>query len=180
LPIVVMAERISVAVGLFCAKLKAVASNSVLQGLIVLMGGPFCVDGAANRTVAIRTIRDIEERGELTRAAPVGPDLLLTAVQLGAVGLERAGDTTVDTVLPGARLPFVTPGKNGGRRRRRRLRVAHARGHLDLRRRRGDRLLRPEHGVERARRRACRVPGATGISAAAARMRQPDPRRESR
>ena len=76
------------------------------------MGGPFCVDGAANRTVAIRTIRDIEERGELTRAAPVGPDLLLTAVQLGAVGLERAGDTTVDTVLLGASLPFVTPGRS--------------------------------------------------------------------
>jgi outer membrane autotransporter protein len=38
--------RTSVAVGLFCAKPKTVASNSVLQGLIVLMGGPFSVDGA--------------------------------------------------------------------------------------------------------------------------------------
>jgi len=98
----------SVAVGLFCAKPKTVASNSVLQGLIVLMGGPSSVDGAANRAVASRTIRDIEERGELTRAAPVGPDLLLTSVRAG------------------------------------------------------------------------RVPGATGISAAVARMRQSDPRRESR
>jgi hypothetical protein len=33
--------------------------------------------------VASRTIQDIEERGELTRAEPVGPDLLLTSVHLG-------------------------------------------------------------------------------------------------
>jgi len=65
-------------------------------------------------TVSSRTIQDLEERGELklTRAQPVGPDLLLTSVHLGAIGLERAGDTTVDAVLLGANLPFVTPGKN--------------------------------------------------------------------
>jgi len=64
--------------------------------------------------VASRTIQDFEERGELTltRAMPVGPDRLLTSVHLGAIGLERAGDTTVDTVLLGASLPFVTPGEN--------------------------------------------------------------------
>ena len=69
---------------------------------------------AAALTVASRTINDFEERGELrlTRAMPVGPDLLLTSVHLGAIGLERAGDTTIDTVLLGANLPFVTPGKN--------------------------------------------------------------------
>jgi uncharacterized protein with beta-barrel porin domain len=65
-------------------------------------------------TVASRTINDFEERGELklTRAAHLGPDLLLTDVYVGALGLERAGDTTVDTVVLGASLPFVTPGKN--------------------------------------------------------------------
>jgi hypothetical protein len=53
-------------------------------------------------------------RGELklTRATPVGPDLLLTSVHVGAIGLERTGDTTVNAVLLGANLPFVTPGKN--------------------------------------------------------------------
>jgi hypothetical protein len=65
-------------------------------------------------TVASRTIQDLEERGEvkLTRATPVGPDLLLASVYVGALGIERLGDTTVNTVLLGAGLPFVTPGKN--------------------------------------------------------------------
>ncbi len=65
-------------------------------------------------TVASRTIQDFEERGELklTRAAPVGPDLLLTSVHVGVLGLERAGDTTVNTTLLGINLPFVTPGKS--------------------------------------------------------------------
>lgn len=65
-------------------------------------------------TVASRTIQNIEQRGELklTRAAPVGPDLLLTNVYVGALGIERLGDTTVNTVLLGSNLPFITPGKN--------------------------------------------------------------------
>lgn len=65
-------------------------------------------------TVASRTIQNVEERGELklTRATPVGPDLLLTNVYVGALGIQRLGDTTVNTVLLGASLPFVTPGKN--------------------------------------------------------------------
>ncbi len=69
---------------------------------------------AANLTVASRTIQDVEERGalELTRATPIGSDLLLTSVHVGAIGLDRAGDTTVNAVLLGANLPFVTPAKN--------------------------------------------------------------------
>ncbi|HEY1544056.1 MAG TPA: autotransporter domain-containing protein [Xanthobacteraceae bacterium] len=65
-------------------------------------------------TVAGRTIQDIEERGELklTRATPVGPDLLLTSVHIGAIGIERLGDTTVNTTILGVGLPFVTPGRN--------------------------------------------------------------------
>jgi outer membrane autotransporter protein len=64
--------------------------------------------------VASRTIQDLEERGEvkLTRATRVGSDLLLTSVYVGAIGLERLGDTTVNTVLLGAGLPFVAPGQN--------------------------------------------------------------------
>ncbi len=77
-------------------------------------GGYTETGSSANLTVASRTIQDIEERGELklTRATPIGPDLLLTSVHVGAIGLERFGDTTVNTVLLGANLPFVTPGKN--------------------------------------------------------------------
>jgi hypothetical protein len=65
-------------------------------------------------TVNSRTIQDLEERGELklTRAMPVGPDLLLTSIHVGAIGLERVGDTTVSTVLLGINLPFVTPGRS--------------------------------------------------------------------
>src|SRR5262249_37122410 len=65
-------------------------------------------------TVASRTIQDIEERGEvkLTRAMPVGPDLLLASVHVGALGIERVGDTSVNTVVLGAGLPFVAPGKS--------------------------------------------------------------------
>jgi hypothetical protein len=65
-------------------------------------------------TVAGRTTQDLEERGELklTHLLPAGSDLLLTSVHVGAIGLERVGDTTVNTVLLGASLPFVTPGKN--------------------------------------------------------------------
>ncbi|HLH89737.1 MAG TPA: autotransporter domain-containing protein [Xanthobacteraceae bacterium] len=64
--------------------------------------------------VASRTTQDMEERAELKlrRAVPVGPDLLLTSVHLGAIGVERIGDRTIDTVLLGLDLPFVTPGRN--------------------------------------------------------------------
>ena len=66
-------------------------------------------------TVSSRTIQDLEERGQLklTRTTVFGGgDQLLTSVHVGALGLERVGDTTVNTVLLGASLPFVTPGKS--------------------------------------------------------------------
>jgi Autotransporter beta-domain len=65
-------------------------------------------------TVASRTIQDLEERGELklTRAVPVGAALLLASVHVGVIGLERAGDTTVNAALLGVNLPFVTPGRS--------------------------------------------------------------------
>ena len=77
-------------------------------------GGYTEAGSAANLTVASRTVQDLEERGELklTRATPIGPDLLLTSVHIGAIGLQRTGDSTVNAVLLGANLPFVTPGKN--------------------------------------------------------------------
>jgi len=68
----------------------------------------------ANLTVGSRTISDFEERGELklTRSIPLGPDRLLTSLYVGALGVERAGDTTINTVVLGASLPFVTPGRS--------------------------------------------------------------------
>jgi outer membrane autotransporter protein len=69
----------------------------------------------ANLTVASRTIQDFEQRGELklTHTTAFTPkDALLTSVNAGVLGIERVGDTTINTVLLGQGLPFVTPGKN--------------------------------------------------------------------
>jgi hypothetical protein len=46
---------------------------------------------------------DGEERGglALSRATPVGPDPLLASVHVGVLGIERLGDTAVNTVLLG-------------------------------------------------------------------------------
>jgi uncharacterized protein with beta-barrel porin domain len=77
-------------------------------------GGYTEVGTTAPLTVASRTIGDFEERGELelTRTTPVGPDLLVASLHVGVLGIERMGDTTVNTVLLGASLPFVTPGRH--------------------------------------------------------------------
>jgi hypothetical protein len=69
----------------------------------------------ADLTVAGRTTQDTEERGELQlthTTSFMGADQLLTSIYGGVLGLERAGDTTVNTVQLGADLPFVTPGQN--------------------------------------------------------------------
>ena len=78
-------------------------------------GGYTETGSTANLTVASRTIHDFEQRGELklTRTTAFTPkDALLTSVNVGVLAIERAGNTTVNTVLLGQGLPFVTPGKN--------------------------------------------------------------------
>ena len=77
------------------------------------LGGYSEAGTTAPLTVARRTIQDFEERGELalTRAQPLGGDLLLTRVHAGALAVERAGDSTVDATLLGINLPFATPGR---------------------------------------------------------------------
>ena len=78
-------------------------------------GGYTETGSTANLTVANRTIQDFEQRGELklTRVtAFTARDVLLTSVNVGVLGIERLGDTTINTVLLGQGLPFVTPGKN--------------------------------------------------------------------
>jgi hypothetical protein len=69
----------------------------------------------ADLTVASRTIQDFEQRGELklTHTTAFTPkDALLTSVNVGVLGVERVGDTTVNTILLGQNLPFITPGRN--------------------------------------------------------------------
>jgi outer membrane autotransporter protein len=70
---------------------------------------------SANLTVGSRTLQDIEERAQakLTHTTAFGPsEFLLTSVHVGVLGIERVGDTTINTVLLGANLPFITPGKS--------------------------------------------------------------------
>jgi uncharacterized protein with beta-barrel porin domain len=70
---------------------------------------------SANLTVTGRTIQDLEERGELKLThitSFASGDSLLTSAHVGALGVERLGDTTINTVLLGVGLPFLTPGRN--------------------------------------------------------------------
>ena len=71
---------------------------------------------AQNLTVGGRTIQDIEERFELdfTKTTAVGShNTLKTGLHVGAIALERIGDTTISTVLLGQNFAFATPGKAG-------------------------------------------------------------------
>jgi hypothetical protein len=69
---------------------------------------------AQNLTVSNRTVQDIEERLEvaLSRTAPFLYGFLKTTATVGVLGLERLGDTTVNTLLIGQNLAFAAPGQN--------------------------------------------------------------------
>jgi Autotransporter beta-domain len=79
-----------------------------------MFGGYTETGSTANLTVTSRAIQDFEQRGELklTHTTTFTPkDSLLTSVNVGLLGIERLGDTTINAVLLGQGLPFVTPGK---------------------------------------------------------------------
>jgi hypothetical protein len=68
----------------------------------------------ANLTVAGRTVQDLEERGEVKLLAQTLYGVWLTRVNVygGALGVQRLGDFTVNSLLLGLPLPFATPGKD--------------------------------------------------------------------
>jgi hypothetical protein len=69
---------------------------------------------AANLSVPRRNVSDFEQRFELDLLCinETRFGVLKTTVKAGVLGLERLGDTTVNTVLIGQNLAFATPGPN--------------------------------------------------------------------
>jgi outer membrane autotransporter protein len=66
-----------------------------------------------NLTVGRRAINDLEERAEveLSTVHPLAGGTMKALVNFGAIGLERLGNPTINTVLLAQSLSFTTPGE---------------------------------------------------------------------
>ena len=69
---------------------------------------------AQNLMVSNRTTQNLEERFDLalSQTKALADGILETTATVGAIGLERLGSTTINTVLIGQNLSFATPGED--------------------------------------------------------------------